>query len=244
MKLFDSLIGCLIIIRRFISSFILHHVLGWRVLNEHKFYQDYKKGRHVVIYTFTSLYEILIGYLVCMSYNITAITMTRKDIQYIPFFEKILNMISVIHIIFVDNKKNQNATEYVSKELDKYQNFLFAVSPEGKRSMVSEIKSGFYHIAKKTSADINIIKFDFSNQHVSINEIVGKNHVQIYTYDKIKELVENEMKNEIPYYPDKCHLTQDKISVKTSFINFSRSLLIYIPFLTVSYILYTSVFYL
>jgi len=227
-----------VLFKRLLASFILTRVLGWRMAKSYNGYFNYRTNRHVLIYAHTSAYDGIIGYLACVAYDLPVIGVGKKELLDIPIFGYFLNMMD--SIIFIDRKKNANTVDYISKELEQRKNFVFTISPEGARSKVTDIHSGFYYVAINTKASIHIARLNYENQTITLDEIVPTAVVQTTTYDKIKTKVLNEMEKEIPYHPDSYHLLHTMPS-STSIININRSWLTYLPLLIVLYIMINAV---
>lgn len=60
--------------------------------------------------------------------------------------------------------------------------FSISLAPEGTRSKVKRIKTGFYHIAKKANVPIFLVGFDFSTKRIVIKE-------PFYTTDNYRKSV-------------------------------------------------------
>lgn len=212
--------------KRFAASFVLRHVLGWRINRDYNSYGSLRKGKHILVYAHTSVYEPLIGYLVSVAYDIPVIGVAKRELRDIPLLGRFMTNINAI---FIDRQKNTNTTKYISDELNKMKDFTFSISPEGTRSLVNDLKSGFFYIAEKTRADLYIARFDFESHIFSVEEIANDVIIQTTPYEKIKEMVEIEMRKEKPYYPERCHLVSSDTIKKTSLIGTERSILIYFP---------------
>lgn len=224
--LYNITVFLLLFFRRFIATLILKHILGWRINRNYDSYEQLRKGRHVMVYAHTSVCDPLIGYLVAIAYDLPLIGVAKRELCDVPFLGRFIRRMSAI---FIDRQKNTNTTKYISEELDKITHFVFAISPEGTRSLTNDLKSGFFYIAEKTRADLWIAHFDFENQVFSVEEIVNDVVIQTTEYRKIKELVETEIKKEKPYHPDRCYLVDPDTMKKTSLIGIKRTVLIYIP---------------
>jgi 1-acyl-sn-glycerol-3-phosphate acyltransferase len=48
--------------------------------------------------------------------------------------------------------------------------FRFALAPEGTRKKVEQLRTGFYHIAKKAKVPIVMVAFDFGKKEIKIGE--------------------------------------------------------------------------
>ena len=235
MIFFTAIYEILLSIKRFIALFILKYVIGWRIIcdsNSRKINCDYnsydflRKGKHVMVYAHTSIYESLIGYLVSVAYDIPLIAVVKQELRDILWIGYV---IKYFNFIFIDRQKNTNTTKYISEELNKQKDFTFGIAPEGTRSLVRELKSGFFYIAKKTNADLYIARFNFEDHIFSIEAIANEVAIQSTQCEKIKTIVENEMRKEKPYRPERCHLVQRAMIKTTSLIRIERSILIYFP---------------
>lgn len=68
----------------------------------------------------------------------------------------------------VDRSHHTNIVEEVAKLYEKYDRFSIAIAPEGTRKHVKELKTGFYHIARRVKIPIIMVGFDYSKKEVSI----------------------------------------------------------------------------
>ena len=208
--------------RRFMALFILKHVMGWRIKCDS--HELLRKGRHVIVYAHTSIYELLIGHLVSVIHDVPLIAIAKKELGDIPIVGQLMRYFDVIYI---DRQKNTNTTKYISEKLNKMTDYVFIISPEGTRGLTNDLKSGFFYIAKKSHADLWIARFDFENHIFSIQGVANEDDIQTSEYETIKHIVENEMRKENPYYPERCHLVPN--TKKTSLIRIQHSILFFIP---------------
>jgi hypothetical protein len=176
----------------------------------------------VLIYTHESLSirEPLIGYLVATAYDIPIIGVSKKEIRDIPILGRIMNFF--LTAIQIDRQKNTNTTKYIARELDKIPNFVFAVA--------NDVKSCFINIAENSHADIYVAHFDFEKHIFSVNDVINEIIVQTSSYEKLKLLVENEIKKKYHDVPN------------TSLINVRRTILLYVPPLVVSFIMFVTLY--
>lgn len=70
----------------------------------------------------------------------------------------------------VDRKSKHNMVEQVIARFQENEKFLLAISPEGTRSRVDRLRTGFYHIAKGAGVPIIMVAFDFGNRRVFFAE--------------------------------------------------------------------------
>jgi len=78
----------------------------------------------------------------------------------------------------VERTKFNNIVDAVVDIFNRKEQFSIALAPEGTRSKVDRIKTGFYHIAKKANVPIILVGFDFTRKKVVIKE-------PMYTSDNI-----------------------------------------------------------
>ena len=66
----------------------------------------------------------------------------------------------------VERTKNNNLVDSVTEIFNNHDKFSISLAPEGTRSKVSRLKTGFYHIAKKANVPIIPVGFDYSTKTV------------------------------------------------------------------------------
>lgn len=68
----------------------------------------------------------------------------------------------------VDRTKHNNLVDAVVDLFNSKESFSIAIAPEGTRSKVDRIKTGFYHIAKKAQVPIFLVGFDYQQKKIVI----------------------------------------------------------------------------
>jgi len=227
MKVFEFLSRLTHYIKRYIVLFFLRRVLGWEIDKSYDDYKSLRTGGHVMTYTHTCDYDIIIGCLLSHAYDLPVVTIAKDELGKIPIISKMLSIMS--DVIFINRKSNVSTTNFIATQLKERSNFVLLVAPEGTRKKVDDIKSGFYHIAVETNSDIYHMAIDFENHTVAMNFVANDAVLQTSQYTKIKLLVENEMKKDRPYRPDRCHLVDPTKMGQTTLLNNNCSILIYIP---------------
>jgi 1-acyl-sn-glycerol-3-phosphate acyltransferase len=66
--------------------------------------------------------------------------------------------------------KDNNLVDAVTEIFNSHDKFSIALAPEGTRSKVDRLKTGFYHIAKKVKIPIYPVAFDFGTKFVIVRE--------------------------------------------------------------------------
>jgi 1-acyl-sn-glycerol-3-phosphate acyltransferase len=70
----------------------------------------------------------------------------------------------------VERTKDNNLVEAVVEMFNRRDKFSIALAPEGTRSKVKRLKTGFYHIARQANIPIYPVGFDFSTKTIIINK--------------------------------------------------------------------------
>ena len=68
----------------------------------------------------------------------------------------------------IDRGGKMNSVEKISQMFENNEVFRIAIAPEGTRKLVSQWKTGFYHIALKTNCKILPVAFDWKKREVKI----------------------------------------------------------------------------
>lgn len=69
----------------------------------------------------------------------------------------------------VDRSKRSNFVDAVADVFRENKNFSLCIAPEGTRSRVDKLKTGFYYIAKGAGVPILLCKFDYAAREVSVS---------------------------------------------------------------------------
>lgn len=67
----------------------------------------------------------------------------------------------------VDRTQHTNLVDSVTELYHSNKKLLIAMTPEGTRHKVDRLKTGFYHIARRSNIPIILCKFDFGNKIVT-----------------------------------------------------------------------------
>ncbi|MDF0717502.1 1-acyl-sn-glycerol-3-phosphate acyltransferase [Muricauda sp. 334s03] len=70
----------------------------------------------------------------------------------------------------VDRFKNSNTVDNIVQIFNSRNIFRLALAPEGTRKKVEQLRTGFYHIAKKAHVPILMVAFDFGKKEIKIGE--------------------------------------------------------------------------
>jgi len=177
------------------SRFILSNILGFKV--------DYKSvdkmsSKIVFVTSHTSFYDGIISVLLLYGYlynKYQVNILVKKDFaKFFKFFNnRYLNTISI------DRKKRTNIVDTIYNELNNRNNYIVALAPEGTRSYTENVKTGFWHIAKKLDIPIVFVGIDFKYKFITFTD-----ERNITNIEEDIEWFKNECNLYTPLYPDRC----------------------------------------
>lgn len=165
-------------------QFIFFQLMGWKI--EGSFDSNIKKSVLMVM-PHTSNFDFFIG---LFTRGIIAIEMNfvaKKELFVFPFGI----YFKVIGGAPLDRSGNKNRVDAIVEIFKKRDVFRLAIAPEGTRSKVIELKTGFYYIAHKANVPIIPVAFDYGTKSVKI----GNPFLTSGNYDNDKAALLNHFKN-------------------------------------------------
>ncbi len=146
-----------------IAKFFLFNVLKWKVVGG--FPKDIKK--YVLIgVPHTSNFDFIIGLLLKLALKVPINFLGKKSLFKFPFG----SFFKAVGGIPVDRKKNEKMVDAITRIFKEKDQFVFAISPEGTRSKVTDWKTGFYYIASQAKVPIVGLTFDYKNKQTEVFE--------------------------------------------------------------------------
>ena len=146
-----------------ISRFILHNILGWKIING---FPKHLSKYIVIAAPHTSNWDFPIGILVRFAEG-AKINFIGKKSLFKPPFGFIFRALGGAP---VDRTKSANMVQTLIEVFNTNDHFIFALSPEGTRRKVSTWKTGFYHVAKGANVPVVLATLNFREKTVLINE--------------------------------------------------------------------------
>lgn len=70
----------------------------------------------------------------------------------------------------VNRKSHQNMVEQVVEKFNAYDEFILALSPEGTRKKVDQLKTGFYYIAQQANVPIVMVGLDYEKKTIQVGK--------------------------------------------------------------------------
>jgi 1-acyl-sn-glycerol-3-phosphate acyltransferase len=146
-----------------LSKFLLR-VFGWKITGQ---YPDEVKKFILIVVPHTSNWDFPLGIIVRGA--------LKKDIKFLgksslfkpPFgwFFRALGGYPV------DRSKSTNLVDAVVDIFNEKEEFVVTIAPEGTRSKVDRLRTGFYYIALGAKIPILLVTFDFEHKEVRIIEL-------------------------------------------------------------------------
>ena len=174
-----------------LAKFIYFKVLGWRLVGS---FPNLDKCV-VIVVPHTHWLDFFLGLLVRKVVNQEINYIGKKSLFQPPFgwFFRWTGGAPV------DRSKNSNTVDSIVQIFNERQVFRFALAPEGTRKKVQELRTGFYHIAKKAHVPIVMVAFDFGKKEVKIAEPFLPSDHQENDFERIRGFYKG-VKGKIPEY--------------------------------------------
>jgi 1-acyl-sn-glycerol-3-phosphate acyltransferase len=149
---------------RWLSKFIYHKLLGWKVTGFSNF--DSIKKAVIIAVPHTSWHDFYIGVLLRSVIGIKTNYVGKKTLFKSPFgwFFRWLGGSPV------ERKSNENQVEAIARLFHEKEVFRMTMAPEGTRKKVDEWRTGFYYIAKTANVPIIMFTLDFENKENRFSE--------------------------------------------------------------------------
>lgn len=177
--------------KKYIYMFIFFRLLGWKI--EGAFDEKIKKCV-VFVFPHTSWHDFYVAIFTrgILSLNINFVA--KKELFRFPFGCYFRWMGGEP----VDRKCSLNKVDVIVKIFEEHEEFRLAISPEGTRKKVNELKSGFYYIALKAKVPIITTAFDFKYKTIKI----GDPFYPTSNYEKDLQILLQNFEGVYGKYPD------------------------------------------
>ncbi len=146
-----------------ICSFILLKLWGWKI--EKGFPKGLKKSVIVVI-PHTSNWDFPIGILLRPVIDLNTSWVGKNSLFFFPLGI----LMRALGGVAVDRTKHNNFVDGVVDIYNTRDEFHLTLTPEGTRSKVKSLKSGFYYIAVKAKVPIVCSKFDWGTMTLGFSD--------------------------------------------------------------------------
>jgi 1-acyl-sn-glycerol-3-phosphate acyltransferase len=148
---------------RVLAKFIFFKIIRWKV--EGSFDRNIKKSV-IIVGPHTSNWDFPLGVLARSIFKIDDAKFLGKSTLFKWPYGFIFRALGGHP---VDRTKNNNLVDAVVDIFNSKERFAVALAPEGTRSKVASLKTGFYHIAVKAQIPIYKVGFDYARKAAVID---------------------------------------------------------------------------
>ncbi|HNP32306.1 MAG TPA: 1-acyl-sn-glycerol-3-phosphate acyltransferase [Flavobacterium sp.] len=142
-------------------KFIFFRILGWKLIGT----VDPKIRKCIfIVIPHTSNSDFLMGLLVRGIMNFEINFVGKKELFAFPFGYYFRSVGGAP----LDRSGGKNNVDATVEVFNKHETFRLALSPEGTRKKVTELRTGFYYIALKANAPVIPVAFDYGKKEVRI----------------------------------------------------------------------------
>lgn len=148
---------------RALAKFMFFKIIRWKVVGS---FDPQIKKYIIIVGPHTSNWDFLIGVLARSIFQIDAAKFLGKSALFKWPYGFIFRALGGHP---VDRSKNNSLVDAVVAIFNSKDRFAVALAPEGTRSKVASLKTGFYHIAVKANIPIYKVGFDYARKTVVID---------------------------------------------------------------------------
>lgn len=149
--------------KKAICSFLLYKLWGWRMETP---YPKAVKKSVIIVFHHTSNWDFPIGVLIRPILDLDSHYVGKNSLFFFPL-GVIMRWLGGVP---VDRSKHNNFVDAVAALFKDRESFKITLTPEGTRSKVTSLKSGFYYIALKAGVPIVPCKFDWGTKTLGFGQ--------------------------------------------------------------------------
>ena len=165
-------------------KYIFFRLLGWKLIGT---LDESIKKCIVIVIPHTANVDFLIALLVRGIIKVEINFVGKKELFVFPFGYYFKSVGGAP----LDRSGGKNNVDATAEVFSKHETFRLALSPEGTRKKVTELRTGFYYIALKANVPIIPVAFDYGKKEVK----VGKPITVTGDYEEDMKLI-------LPFYKD------------------------------------------
>jgi len=173
---------------------IILKIIGWKVTGT----KPIDDKLIVVVMPHTSNWDFPLGILNRWHWGIY-VAFAIKSSMLKPPFGFIIKALGGFPVERDPKKKKDSVVEQIVNRIKKEDKIMFNIAPEGTRSKVKRLKSGFYRIAVDAGVKIVLVDFDYKTKTIRWD----KAHVPAQTFEEELALMKEFYKDSQGRHPDK-----------------------------------------
>ncbi len=147
-------------------NFIFHRLLGWKLIGTVD--PDINKCIIIVV-PHTSNLDFLLGLLIRGIMDVDINFVGKKELFNFPFGYYFRSVGGAP----LDRSGGKNNVDATVEVFNKHETFRLALSPEGTRKKVNELRTGFYYIALKAKVPIIPVALDYGKKEVRVGNPIA-----------------------------------------------------------------------
>ena len=147
---------------------------------------DYKKAIILGV-PHTSIWDFLVSYLFYTQFGKKAHVMIKKEFFWGPMGW----ILRACGCVPVDRSSAAAMVKSLIQEMEKDDEFILAIAPEGTRKPVKKWKTGYHLIAKEVGCPVYMGYFDWGRKHVSCGKVVEITDDARADTDRIQRMYED-----------------------------------------------------
>ena len=149
--------------KKIFFKFLLQTVWGFQF--ETLYPKEVKKAVLIMI-PHTSNWDFPIGILLRPIIDLDSYFVAKNSLFWFPLG----NILRWMGGVAVDRSKHNNFVDSVAALFQGRESFKITMTPEGTRSKVTTLKSGFYYVAMKAQMPVVGVKFDFGTMKIGFSQ--------------------------------------------------------------------------
>jgi 1-acyl-sn-glycerol-3-phosphate acyltransferase len=153
--------------------------MGWKPQGVFPYYL---KKYVVIVAPHTSGWDFIIGVLFRKALRLEKAKYLGKKELFEPPFGFLFRWLGGYP---VDRSSSNNLVDDVVKVFNQHEEFGIALSPEGTRSRVDRLRTGFYNISRKANVPIVMVGLDFKNRRAIFSEPFYTSNSMDQDFEKI-----------------------------------------------------------
>ena len=178
--------------KKHLYRFIFFKLMGWKITGS---FDESIKKCVVIVVPHTSWHDFYLGIFVRGVLGFQINFVGKKELFQFPFGFYFRWMGGAP----IDRVGNLNKVEAIAQIFENREEFRLAISPEGTRKKITQLRTGFYYIALKANVPIIPVAFDFGNKTVNI----GKPFFPTANYENDLEILLKHFKGVSGKIPEK-----------------------------------------
>lgn len=164
-----------------LASKVALRTMGWKSTGS---FPPTLKKYVVIVGPHTSGWDFVIGLLFRKALHLEHVKYLGKQELFKPPFGFFFRWVGGYP---VDRSSRHNLVEQVVNVFNRHEEFAIALSPEGTRTRVDKLKTGFYNIAREAGVPLIMVALDYKDKCLTISEPLYLTRDQAIDFSRIHD---------------------------------------------------------